>query len=84
MPDGRGPAAWVPGDLADGAALSALCEGADVLLHLASRVSGGAEECAAVNVRGTEAVTAAAARAGVRRIVHLSTTAVYGEGRTPA
>ncbi|MER8101340.1 NAD-dependent epimerase/dehydratase family protein [Kitasatospora sp. NPDC094016] len=80
VPEGRGPAVWVPGDLADGAALAALCEGADVLLHLAARVSGGAEECAAVNVRGTEAVTAAAARAGVRRIVHLSTTAVYGEG----
>ncbi|MFJ2867774.1 NAD-dependent epimerase/dehydratase family protein [Kitasatospora sp. NPDC087314] len=80
VPAERGATTWVPGDLADEAALAALCEGAEVLLHLASRVSGGAEECEAVNVLGTEAVTAAATRAGVRRIVHLSTTAVYGEG----
>lgn len=71
---------WVPGDLADRAALDGLCAGAGVLLHLASRVAGGAEECAAVNDRGTAAVLAAATRAGIRRIVHLSTTAVYGEG----
>ncbi|MFJ9607609.1 NAD-dependent epimerase/dehydratase family protein [Kitasatospora sp. NPDC101176] len=80
VPDERGATDWVPGDLADGAALTALCEGADALLHLASRVSGGTEECEAVNVRGTAAVTAAAGRAGVHRIVHLSTAAVYGVG----
>ncbi|MFJ8624789.1 NAD-dependent epimerase/dehydratase family protein [Kitasatospora sp. NPDC093550] len=72
--------AWVPGDLAEGAGLTELCEGAGVLVHLASRVDGCAEECEAANVRGTAAVMAAATRAGVRRIVHLSTTAVYGEG----
>ncbi|MER7766520.1 NAD(P)-dependent oxidoreductase [Kitasatospora sp. NPDC096140] len=73
-------ATWVPGDLADGAALAKLCEGADVLVHLASRVSGSTEECEAANVRGTAAVMAAGTGAGVRRIVHLSTAAVYGEG----
>ncbi|MFD4655647.1 NAD-dependent epimerase/dehydratase family protein [Kitasatospora sp. NPDC058444] len=72
--------AWVPGDLADPAALEALCTGAGALVHLASRVAGGAEECEAVNDRGTAALMAAAGRAGVRRIVHLSTAAVYGEG----
>lgn len=72
--------AWVPGDLADPAALEALCTGAGTLVHLASRVAGGAEECEAVNDRGTAALMAAATRAGVRRIVHLSTAAVYGEG----
>ncbi|MBO1413845.1 NAD(P)-dependent oxidoreductase [Streptomyces sp. FH025] len=73
----------VRGDLADPAApeaLEELCAGAEVLLHLASRVGGPAEECEAVNDRGTAAVMAAATRAGIRRIVHLSTTAVYGEG----
>ncbi|MFF2746070.1 NAD-dependent epimerase/dehydratase family protein [Kitasatospora sp. NPDC058048] len=72
--------AWVPGDLADPAALTELCTGAGALVHLASRVDGGAEECEAVNDRGTAALMAAATRAGVRRIVHLSTAAVYGEG----
>ncbi|MEV7596929.1 NAD(P)-dependent oxidoreductase [Kitasatospora sp. NPDC089797] len=71
---------WVSGDLADPAALAGLCDGAAVLMHLASRVGGDAEECAAVNDRGTAALMAAADRAGIRRIVHLSTTAVYGEG----
>ncbi|MFI9366032.1 NAD-dependent epimerase/dehydratase family protein [Kitasatospora sp. NPDC053057] len=75
-----GHTAWVRGDLADRAALAELCAGAGVLLHLASLVGGGAEECAAVNDRGTAAVMAEATRAGIRRIVHLSTTAVYGEG----
>ncbi|MFJ9443682.1 NAD-dependent epimerase/dehydratase family protein [Kitasatospora sp. NPDC101235] len=72
--------AWVPGDLADPVALTELCTGAGALVHLASRVDGGAEECEAVNDRGTAALMAAATRAGVRRIVHLSTAAVYGEG----
>ncbi|MFD8784950.1 NAD-dependent epimerase/dehydratase family protein [Kitasatospora sp. NPDC059599] len=81
VPETAGPGTtWVPGDLADGTGLAELCEGAAVLVHLASRVSGGAEECEAANVRGTAALMAAATRAGVRRIVHLSTTAVYGEG----
>ncbi|MFJ7246911.1 NAD-dependent epimerase/dehydratase family protein [Kitasatospora sp. NPDC098652] len=79
-PVADGHTAWVPGGLADRSALDGLCAGAGVLLHLASRVAGGEEECAAVNDRGTAAVMAAATRAGVGRIVHLSTTAVYGEG----
>ncbi|MFJ9774922.1 NAD-dependent epimerase/dehydratase family protein [Kitasatospora sp. NPDC101157] len=78
VPDGH--TAWVRGDLADRAALDELCAGAGVLLHLAALVGGGAEECAAVNDRGAAAVMAAAGRAGIGRIVHLSTTAVYGEG----
>ncbi|MGW2252913.1 NAD-dependent epimerase/dehydratase family protein [Kitasatospora sp. NPDC001660] len=79
VPSVSGPS-WVRGDLADEKALAELCDGADVLLHLASRITGTAEECEAVNVRGTEAVLAAARRAGVGRIVHLSTAAVYGQG----
>ncbi|MBD0676064.1 NAD-dependent epimerase/dehydratase family protein [Streptomyces sp. CBMA156] len=78
--DAGAGAAWVAGDLADPEALTELCAGADVLVHLASRVGGGTEECEAVNDRGTAALMAAATRAGVRRIVHLSTAAVYGEG----
>ncbi|MGW1172912.1 NAD-dependent epimerase/dehydratase family protein [Kitasatospora sp. NPDC002543] len=72
--------AWVAGDLADREALTELCTGAGALVHLASRVAGGAEECETVNDRGTATLMAAATRAGVRRIVHLSTAAVHGEG----
>ncbi|MFB7669069.1 NAD-dependent epimerase/dehydratase family protein [Kitasatospora sp. NPDC056138] len=70
----------VPGDLTDRASLRELCSGAEVLLHLAARVGGTAEECEAVNSRGTGALMAEAVRAGVPRIVQLSTAAVYGCG----
>ncbi|GAA1402770.1 hypothetical protein GCM10009639_46600 [Kitasatospora putterlickiae] len=76
------PAGTVPvaADLADPATLRGAAGGADVLVHLASLVGGPEEECAAVNVHGTRALLAEAGRAGVGRIVHLSTSAVYGAG----
>jgi nucleoside-diphosphate-sugar epimerase len=82
---GKRPAAeadgeWFPADLADPASLRGACEGADVLLHLAASLSPDESECVAVNVVGTEALMAEAERAGVERIVHLSTAAVYGSG----
>ncbi|RKS96979.1 nucleoside-diphosphate-sugar epimerase [Streptomyces sp. 3211.6] len=71
---------WRRADLADPGSLSGSCEGADVLVHLASRIGSEESECAAVNIAGTAALMAEAAAAGVRRIVHLSTAAVYGRG----
>ncbi|MER7702185.1 NAD-dependent epimerase/dehydratase family protein [Kitasatospora sp. NPDC097605] len=76
------PAGTVPvaADLADPATLRGAADGADVLVHLAALVGGPERECAAVNVHGTRALLAEAGRAGVGRIVHLSTSAVYGDG----
>ncbi|UTH96637.1 dTDP-glucose 4,6-dehydratase [Streptomyces rimosus subsp. rimosus] len=71
---------WARADLADPASLRGLCEGADVLLHLASDIGRDAEYCELVNVLGTAALVDEAVRAGVGRIVHLSTAAVYGAG----
>ncbi|MFG2769237.1 NAD-dependent epimerase/dehydratase family protein [Streptomyces sp. NPDC048350] len=71
---------WVPVDLTDRASLREVEGGADVLIHLASRISGDEAQCAAVNVRGTTALVDAADRWGVDRVVHLSTAAVYGPG----
>ncbi|MFH7597504.1 NAD-dependent epimerase/dehydratase family protein [Streptomyces racemochromogenes] len=71
---------WHRGDLADPGSLRGSCEGADVLLHLASRIGSDERECAAVNVAGTAALMEEAKAAGVRRVVHLSTSAVYGRG----
>ncbi|MFD7966651.1 NAD-dependent epimerase/dehydratase family protein [Streptomyces zaomyceticus] len=71
---------WADADLADPRTLAGVCEGADVLLHLAALVAADEESCVAVNVRGTEALMAEAVRAGVDRSVHLSTAAVYGLG----
>ncbi|MEE1827671.1 NAD-dependent epimerase/dehydratase family protein [Streptomyces sp. BE20] len=70
----------VAGDLADPATLRGAADGADVLVHLASLVGGPEDACTAVNVHGTRALLAEAGRAGVGRIVHLSTSAVYGTG----
>ncbi|MEV7562919.1 NAD(P)-dependent oxidoreductase [Streptomyces sp. NPDC089795] len=70
----------VAADLADGRSLRGVCDGADVLLSLASYVGPDAERCTAINADGTAALMTEARRAGVGRIIHLSTCAVYGPG----
>ncbi|MAF65810.1 MAG: hypothetical protein CMJ84_09155 [Planctomycetes bacterium] len=56
------------GDLADGASLSGFLEDADLLLHLASAHDHFDDEAMrAINIGGTEALLAEAARAGVER-----------------
>ncbi|MER7518913.1 NAD-dependent epimerase/dehydratase family protein [Streptomyces sp. NPDC126499] len=70
----------VRADLTDPESLRGLCEGADVLLHCASLIGGTPEANEAVNARGTAALVADAQRAGVSRIVYLSTASVYGRG----
>ncbi|MEU6315816.1 NAD(P)-dependent oxidoreductase [Streptomyces sp. NPDC047014] len=59
----RGP--WVRADLAEPESLRGVCEGADVVLSLASYVGPDAGRCEAVNVAGTAALVAEAGRAGV-------------------
>ncbi|MFE1838258.1 NAD-dependent epimerase/dehydratase family protein [Streptomyces sviceus] len=71
---------WRRVDLSDPASLVGAASGADVLVHLAARVDGTERECERTNIDGTRAVVEEARRAGVRRIVHLSTAAVYGPG----
>ncbi|NUK02256.1 NAD-dependent epimerase/dehydratase family protein [Streptomyces lunaelactis] len=75
-----GAYAWREADLAKPSTLRGVCEGADVLLHLAASLSSEAAECEAVNIDGTAALMEEAARAGVGRIIQLSTAAVYGPG----
>ncbi|MGW4914195.1 NAD-dependent epimerase/dehydratase family protein [Streptomyces sp. NPDC004270] len=70
----------VSADLTDPGSLRGVCDGVDVLLHCASQIGGSAEANEAVNARGTAALVAEARRAGVRRIVQLSTASVYGRG----
>ncbi|MGK5693426.1 NAD-dependent epimerase/dehydratase family protein [Streptomyces sp. URMC 128] len=71
---------WQTADITDPRSLDGIARGADVLIHLASRVSGDEAACTAVNTWGTQALMAEARRFGVRRVVHLSTAAVYGPG----
>jgi nucleoside-diphosphate-sugar epimerase len=70
----------ITADVRDGAAAEALCRDADVLVHAAAAlpIQGSSEEIRSVNVDGTATVLAAAAQSGVRRVVFISSTAVYG------
>ncbi|QKW08436.1 NAD-dependent epimerase/dehydratase family protein [Streptomyces sp. NA04227] len=82
-PDARVWAAGVEycaGDLTEERSLRGLCEGVDTLLHCASYIGPDAEANTRVNELGTHALLAEAARASVRRILYVSTTAVYGSG----
>ncbi|QGZ49433.1 NAD-dependent epimerase/dehydratase family protein [Streptomyces sp. QHH-9511] len=79
-PHGAAAARVVRADLTRPETLRGACEGMDVLLHCASQIGGSADANEAVNARGTAALVAEAQRAGVSRIVYLSTASVYGRG----
>lgn len=69
----------VIGDLANDAALAALVRGADVVFHCAAKITGfSPAEFEKVNVAGTQALARAVKAAACRRIVHVSSIAVYG------
>ncbi|MFD7603548.1 NAD-dependent epimerase/dehydratase family protein [Streptomyces mirabilis] len=77
---GQDGARVVRADLTDPASLRGVCDGVDVLIHCASQIGGDVEANEAVNARGTAALVEEARRAGVARIVQLSTASVYGRG----
>ncbi|MFE7897004.1 NAD-dependent epimerase/dehydratase family protein [Streptomyces sp. NPDC057424] len=71
---------YVHGDLCAPPSLRGVCADTDVLVHCATRIGGDAETVQAVNDHGTRALVEEAVRAGVRRIVYVSTAAVHGRG----
>lgn len=76
----------VPGDIGDTVELLAeSMAGCDTLVHAAALVGArtSRERYHDLNVRGTGVVMAAAVAAGVRRVVHVSSVAVYGNLRGP-
>jgi UDP-glucose 4-epimerase len=66
------------GDVLDRAAVDALVEGADVVVHLAFLIFGSQEETRAVNLEGSRNVFEAAVAAGAKRLVYTSSVAAYG------
>jgi nucleoside-diphosphate-sugar epimerase len=68
------------GDIRSARDARALVEGAEVLVHAAAAlpIQASRESIRSANVGGTATVLAAAAEAGVRRTVLVSSTAVYG------
>jgi nucleoside-diphosphate-sugar epimerase len=68
------------GDVRDLDAVRRLVDGADVVVHSAAAlpIQASRDAIRSVNVGGTENVLQAAHAAGVRRVVFISSTAVYG------
>ena len=76
----------VGGDLRDRSALAEATAGVDVVYHIAAvyRQAGvPAETYRAVNVTAVGELIEAAARGGVRRVVHCSTVGVHGDVQGP-
>ena len=74
------------GDLRDRRALEAAVQGIDVVYHIAAiyRQAGvSAEVYRAVNATAVRELIEAAARAGVKRVVHCSTVGVHGDIEHP-
>ncbi|MBV8878772.1 MAG: NAD-dependent epimerase/dehydratase family protein [Planctomycetaceae bacterium] len=93
--DDRPPGAeFVAGDIRDEAALRPALEGIDVVFNTVAQVplARNRRLFHSVNVTGTGNILSAAAKAGIRKVVHLSSSAVYGapesnpvtEATTPA
>jgi nucleoside-diphosphate-sugar epimerase len=72
----------VLGDITDANAVSLVMEGADAVVHLAARVGATGPWTAflATNVDGTANVVRAAGRAGVKRVVYVSSPSVAHGG----
>jgi nucleoside-diphosphate-sugar epimerase len=81
-PDGPsiGDLEFVAGDVRDRCAVRAACEGADVVLHNVAQVPLARDRALfdSVNVVGTANVLVGARDAGVAKVVHTSSSAVFG------
>jgi nucleoside-diphosphate-sugar epimerase len=72
------PVQMIHGDVSDANALANAAEGCEVIFHCAATMTGGdAAEYQRGTVAGTHNVARAALKAGARRLVYLSTVAVY-------
>jgi UDP-glucose 4-epimerase len=75
------------GDIRDARFVESACEGVEVVFHLAALIAipysyVAPESFVDTNVRGTMNVLDAARRHGVRRVIHTSTSEVYGTPET--
>lgn len=71
---------YVAGDIRDRAAVRAACDGVDVVFHNVAQVPLAKDRdlFESVNVTGTANLLIAARDAGVGKVVHTSTSAIYG------
>ncbi|MFF1510488.1 NAD-dependent epimerase/dehydratase family protein [Streptomyces sp. NPDC058326] len=74
-----GPGVLLTGDIRDRELMDRALDGADVLVHAAAALpSYPDEQIRSIIIGGTRNVFAAAKAAGTPRVVHISSTAVYG------
>jgi UDP-glucose 4-epimerase len=66
------------GDVLQRRKVARLVESADVVVHLAFMIMGGARQSRRVNLDGSRNVFEACANAGVKRLVYASSVAAYG------
>jgi UDP-glucose 4-epimerase len=66
------------GDVLDRASVQRLCEGADVVVHLAFIIVAGSSESEHINLEGSRNVFEAAVASGAQRLVYASSVAAYG------
>ncbi len=67
-------------DVLDADAVREVIDGADVVVHLAFMIMGGARETTEINLTGSRNVFGAAIDAAVGRLVYASSVAAYGFG----
>jgi predicted dehydrogenase/nucleoside-diphosphate-sugar epimerase len=75
----RMPIEFAVGDLSSPDDLTRAMAGCDMVVHAGIGTSWRESERVAVNVEGTTNIVNAAMKAGVKRFVHLSTLALYGD-----
>jgi nucleoside-diphosphate-sugar epimerase len=68
----------VQGDFTDAACLAEVIPGSEVVFHIGAALSGDLATQQHNNILGTRLVAEAAAAAGVKRMVHMSSISVYG------
>ena len=78
---------FIEGSITDRAAVDHAMQGVDVVFHLAAMISvpesmAHPQPCAEINVLGLLNVLESAAACGVKKLVHASSAAVYGDNPT--
>jgi nucleoside-diphosphate-sugar epimerase len=70
---------FLQGDIRDRAAVKSIIQGAEIVIHTAAALPlYTPEEIYSTDVQGTKILLEEAAAAGVKRFIHISSTAVYG------
>jgi len=79
----RLPVELIRADLLDRKSLEQASKGCDIIVHLAYGNAGSEEIKRKITIAGTENLLKAALRNDVRKLIHFSTTAVYGTASEP-